>query len=136
MTQAFNLSQVALSANSAGKIDASSGLVNATPLANGGTGVNNSTASSLLPKAWAFIAANGSVNAGIGITATNPSTGNYTVTFSTALTDANYCANITVDGAIILIGQITTKSAANCNITIQTVGGVNTNAAFNISVWR
>ena len=43
MTQAFNLSQVANYANSAGQIDASTGLFNATQVANGGTGGTNAT---------------------------------------------------------------------------------------------
>lgn len=38
MTQAFNLSQLANKVNTSGQLDASTGLVNATPVANGGTG--------------------------------------------------------------------------------------------------
>lgn len=38
MTQAFNLGQLANNVNTAGKLDASVGLVNALPVANGGTG--------------------------------------------------------------------------------------------------
>lgn len=41
MTQAFNLSQLANNLNSAGQLDATDGLVNAVPVANGGTGVTN-----------------------------------------------------------------------------------------------
>jgi hypothetical protein len=44
MTQAFNLSQLANNLNTAGQLDATDGLVNAVPVANGGTGA--STASS------------------------------------------------------------------------------------------
>ena len=43
MTQAYNLSQLANNLNSSGQLDATDGLVNAVPLANGGT--NASTAS-------------------------------------------------------------------------------------------
>lgn len=43
MTQAYNLSQVANNANSSGQIDASVGLFNATPVANGGTGATTET---------------------------------------------------------------------------------------------
>lgn len=43
MTQAFNLSQVANNANSTGQINASVGLYNAVPVANGGTGSTTST---------------------------------------------------------------------------------------------
>lgn len=38
MTQAFNLSQLANNLNSTGQLDATDGLVNAVPVANGGTG--------------------------------------------------------------------------------------------------
>jgi hypothetical protein len=44
MTQAFNLSQLANNLNTSGQLDATDGLVNAVPVANGGTGA--STASS------------------------------------------------------------------------------------------
>lgn len=40
MTQAFNLSQLANNLNSAGQLDATDGLVNAVPIANGGTGAS------------------------------------------------------------------------------------------------
>lgn len=40
MTQAFNLSQLANNLNTAGQLDATDGLVNAVPVANGGTGVS------------------------------------------------------------------------------------------------
>lgn len=43
MTQAYNLSQVANFANSSGQIDASAGLYNNVPVANGGTGANTAT---------------------------------------------------------------------------------------------
>jgi len=38
MTQAYNLSQLANNLNSSGQLDAADGLVNAVPVANGGTG--------------------------------------------------------------------------------------------------
>lgn len=41
MTQAFNLSQLANNLNSTGQLDATDGLVNAVPVANGGTGANS-----------------------------------------------------------------------------------------------
>ena len=40
MTQAFNLSQLANNLNSSGQLDATDGLVNAVPVANGGTGAS------------------------------------------------------------------------------------------------
>jgi hypothetical protein len=43
MTQAYNLSQLANNANSSGQLDASVGLFNDVPVANGGTGADNET---------------------------------------------------------------------------------------------
>lgn len=44
MTQAFNLSQLANNLDSSGRLDAADGLVNAVPVANGGTGASSETA--------------------------------------------------------------------------------------------
>lgn len=44
MTQAFNLSQLANNLNSSGQLDASDGLVNSVPVANGGTGASTADA--------------------------------------------------------------------------------------------
>jgi hypothetical protein len=41
MTQAYNLSQLANNLNTSGQLDATDGLVNAVPIANGGTGASN-----------------------------------------------------------------------------------------------
>lgn len=43
MTQAYNLSQLANNLDSTGRLDATDGLVNAVPVANGGTGAANAT---------------------------------------------------------------------------------------------
>lgn len=45
MTQAFNLAQLANKVNTSGQLDASSGLVNAVPVANGGTALTSVGAS-------------------------------------------------------------------------------------------
>lgn len=44
MTQAYNLSQLANNLNSSGQLDATDGLVNAVPIANGGTGASTASA--------------------------------------------------------------------------------------------
>lgn len=44
MTQAYNLSQLANNLNSSGQLDATDGLVNAVPVANGGTGASSVSA--------------------------------------------------------------------------------------------
>jgi hypothetical protein len=43
MTQAYNLSQLANNLNSTGQLDATDGLVNAVPIANGGTGASSAS---------------------------------------------------------------------------------------------
>ena len=48
MTQAFNLSQLANNVNTSGQLDASAGLYNTTPAANGGTGRSTLTSGSVL----------------------------------------------------------------------------------------
>lgn len=44
MTQAYNLSQLANNLNTAGQLDATDGLVNAVPVANGGTAASTASA--------------------------------------------------------------------------------------------
>ena len=44
MTTAYNLSQLANKVNTSGQLDSSTGLVNTTPVANGGTGSSTLTA--------------------------------------------------------------------------------------------
>jgi hypothetical protein len=48
MTQAFNLSQLANKVNTSGELDASTGLYNQAPVANGGTGKSTVTSGALL----------------------------------------------------------------------------------------
>lgn len=48
MTQAYNLSQLANNLNTNGQLDATDGLINIVPVLNGGTGVNNAAALTLL----------------------------------------------------------------------------------------
>jgi hypothetical protein len=43
MTQAYNLSQLANNLNSSGQLDATDGLVNSVPIANGGTGASSAS---------------------------------------------------------------------------------------------
>jgi len=43
MTQAYNLSQLANNLNTSGQLDATDGLVNAVPVANGGTGASSAS---------------------------------------------------------------------------------------------
>jgi hypothetical protein len=71
MTQAFNLSQLANNLNSAGQLDATDGLVNAVPVANGGTGASSVAAA--VSNLSASIYPIGSIYINAGVT-TNPGT--------------------------------------------------------------
>ena len=71
MTQAYNLSQLANNLNSSGQLDATDGLVNAVPVANGGTGA--STAAAAVSNLSASIYPIGSIYINAAV-ATNPGT--------------------------------------------------------------
>lgn len=71
MTQAFNLSQLANKVNSTGQLDASTGLTNATPVANGGTGLSTTPTNGklLIGNGTGYTLAN--LTAGANMTITN-----------------------------------------------------------------
>lgn len=76
MTQAFNLSQLANQVNSAGQLDASTGLTNAVPVANGGSGAT--TAAQAKINLQVITSATGSERIPVGTTAqrdASPATG-------------------------------------------------------------
>jgi len=70
MTQAYNLSQLANNLNTSGQLDATDGLVNAVPIANGGTGASSAAAAAavfgniLYPVGSLYINATNSTNPG------------------------------------------------------------------------
>ena len=103
MTQAFNLSQLANNLDSAGRLDATDGLVNAVPLANGGTNATTADAARTNLGAaagtmtdWAFVQSGTSLLFQYsGVTkATLASTGNLNITgtldIGTTLTLGNF----------------------------------------------
>jgi hypothetical protein len=69
MTQAFNLSQLANNLNTSGQLDATDGLVNSVPIANGGTGASSVAAA--VANLSASIYPVGSIYINAGVT-TNP----------------------------------------------------------------
>jgi hypothetical protein len=71
MTQAYNLSQLANNLDSSGRLDATDGLVNAVPVANGGTGASSVAAA--VSNLSASIYPIGSIYINAGVT-TNPAT--------------------------------------------------------------
>lgn len=83
MTQAYNLSQLANNLNSSGQLDATDGLVNAVPVANGGTGASTAAAArtNLSVPSTTGSGASGSWNISVtsASSASTLSTGNWSV---------------------------------------------------------
>jgi hypothetical protein len=83
MTQAYNLSQLANNLDSSGRLDATDGLVNALPVANGGTGATTDAAARTnlgVPSTTGTGASgNWSINAASANTALELNTANWTV---------------------------------------------------------
>jgi hypothetical protein len=91
MTQAYNLSQLANNLNSSGQLDATDGLVNAVPVANGGTGASTSagartnldvpnTTGSGASGTWGINISGNAATATNATTATTATTANYATT--------------------------------------------------------
>jgi len=104
MTQAFNLSQLANKVNSSGSLDASTGLTNAVPVANGGTGLSSTPANGALD-----------IGNGTGFTRT-------TLTAGTGINVTNSVGSITIasTGAVssVIAGNGITVSSTTGNVTV------------------
>jgi hypothetical protein len=89
MTQAFNLSQLANNLNTAGQLDATDGLVNAVPVANGGTGASTDSAARTNLDVPSRTGSNASGTWGISITGNAA-----TATIASGLTSGVAVANL------------------------------------------
>lgn len=80
MTQAYNLSQLANNLNTAGQLDATDGLVNAVPVANGGTGAATASAAR--------------TNLGVPSTSGSGATGTWDISISGSSASASSAASL------------------------------------------
>lgn len=112
MTQAYNLSQLANNLNSSGQLDATDGLVNAVPLANGGTGASTASAAR--------------TNFGLGTIATQDA--------SNVAISGGSISGIT-DLAVADGGTgASTASAARTNLVVPSTTGENASGTWNINI--
>lgn len=130
MTQAFNLSQLANNLNSSGQLDATDGLTNAVPVANGGTGASTASAAqvNLDVPATDGTGATGewpidiSGNAATASAATAFSTTNWTIEQSGLNLVFKY-NGVTV-GAISNVGAITAGGGISANGNVSATGSL------------
>jgi hypothetical protein len=129
MTQAFNLSQLANNIDSSGRIDATDGLVNAVPVANGGTGASDASAARTNLAVPSVSGSGATGTWGISIsgnaaTATSASTASTATTATTAST-ANY-ATTAGNGGVTSVngstGAVSVASATTANVLSATSG--------------
>ena len=112
MTQAYNLSQLANNLDSSGRLDATDGLVNAVPVANGGTGAANATSARS--------------NLGLGSIATqNANSVSITGGSITGITDL-----AVADGGT----GIRSASAARTNLGVPSTTGQDASGTWNINI--
>lgn len=129
MTQAFNLSQLANNLNSSGQLDATDGLVNAVPVANGGTGGSSaaSARSNLGVPAtdgtgatgtWGINISGNAATATNAATASNPAGGGSFITSSNISSQSVNYANTAGNGGV------TSVNGQNGSVSTTTYGAV------------
>ena len=105
MTQAYNLSQLANNLNSSGQLDATDGLVNAVPVANGGTGASSSAAARTnLGAAKGTMSAFSFVESGTNLLVQYNGTTVFAISSSGAILTAG---NVSISGDVTATGNVT-----------------------------
>lgn len=104
MTQAYNLSQLANNLNSSGQLDATDGLVNAVPVANGGTGASTASAAR--------------TNLGVPSTTGSGASGTWGISVTGSSSSSGTSAECSGNAATVTNGVYTTGD--------QTIGGTKT----------
>jgi hypothetical protein len=119
---------VNVAAPAAGKIE-SSGDINAGGLVYAPNGFKQpGSGGETLKTLRGVIDSAGAVTKGTGFTSVRNSTGNYTITFTTAFSDTPSMA-VTAVNATVLVASIVSASTTTCNYIIATGGGTATDAA-------
>ena len=114
MTQSFNLSQLANNLNTAGQLDATDGLVNSVPVANGGTGASTTAAARTSLDVPTRTGSDASGTWGINITG-NAATAT-SATSATSATNATNAVNLTgTSTANISSAALATGTASGSN---------------------
>ena len=108
MTQAYNLSQLANNLNTAGQLDATDGLVNAVPIANGGTGASDASAARSNLSVPSTTGSGASGTWGINISGNAA-----TATNATNATNATYASSPASGGSFITSSNIGSQSVSS-----------------------
>jgi hypothetical protein len=128
MTQAFNLGLLANNVNTSGKLDASVGLVNATPIANGGTALTATPANGQLAIGNGTNYTLATLTAGTNVTVTNAS-GSITIAATGGATGGG------TDAIFVQNGQtVTTNYSLPASKNASSVGPITINSGITVTL--
>ncbi len=89
-----------------------------------------------IPKAWAQVASNGTINGSFNVSSvTRNSAGDYTVTYTTAMPNDNYAFNMNIIGAAARFVWSGTPATGSINIITANTSQTATDTAFSVSVF-
>lgn len=146
MTQAYNLSQLANNLDSSGRLDATDGLVNAVPVANGGTGASTS-ASARTNLGLGSLAVLSTINndnwSGADLTPTNGGTGVSSLTGiaygngTSAFTAATAAQIVSAIGSTAVTNATNATNIANSSVNASKLDGGQSGSApiYGIRAW-
>lgn len=128
MTQAFNLALLANNVNTSGKLDANVGLVNATPVANGGTGLTATPLNGQIPIGNGSGYSLATITAGSNVNVTN-AYGSITISATGGATGGG------TDKIFVQNGQtITTSYALPSATNASSVGPIAINSGATVTI--